>query len=84
MSTKTFPATHGGGDLLAIRRGRSGGTEIVYDDGVKRRYVWRVTAAAVSEARILEALRRAAGAFRILPALETELKRRSIAVERIA
>jgi hypothetical protein len=84
MAPMAFPATHGGGDLLALRRGRAGGTEIVYDDGVTRRYVWRVTAATVSEARIVEALKRAAGALRILPALEAELKRRCIAVERVA
>jgi len=37
-----FHAPHGGGDFLGIRKSRSGGTEIVYDDGVTRRMVWRV------------------------------------------
>ena len=84
MGLQSFHAPHGGADFLGWRKTRHGATEIVYDDGVTRRYVWRVTAAAVSEARIVEALKRAAGALRILPALEAELKRRCIAVERVA
>ena len=84
MNVQAFRAAHGGGDFIALRPGRAGGAEIVYDDGVTRRRIWRVTAQSVSEARIVEALRRAAAALNILPAIEAELKKRAIAVERVA
>ncbi|AWB48559.1 hypothetical protein HYN69_08590 [Gemmobacter aquarius] len=78
-----FHAPHGGADFLGIRTNRSGATEIIYDDGVARRMVWRVSGPA-SEARLNEALRAAVGAVRVVPTLYDELKKRSIAVERIA
>ena len=53
----TFHAPHGGADFLGIRRSRNGATEIVYDDGVARRMVWRVASGSASEARISDALR---------------------------
>ena len=37
----TFHAPHGGADFLGWRK-RAGATEIVYDDGVTRRMIWRV------------------------------------------
>lgn len=81
----TFHAPHGGADFLGIRRSRSGMTEIVYDDGVARRMVWRVTpSATLDEARITEALRVAVGSIRVVPALYDELKKRAIAIERVA
>ena len=46
--------------------------------------IWRVAAAAGSEGRISDALRVAVGAHRILPTLYDELKKRAIAIERIA
>ncbi|MGB4827764.1 MAG: hypothetical protein WBP18_10925 [Paracoccaceae bacterium] len=79
----TFHAPHGGADFLGWRK-RAGETEIVYDDGVTRRMIWRVAAAAGSEGRISDALRVAVGAHRILPTLYDELKKRAIAIERIA
>ena len=84
MAPMAFPATHGGGDLLALRRGRAGGTEIVYDDGVARRIIWRVEAAQGNEARITDALRVAVSALRVVPALYNELKKRAISIERVA
>lgn len=81
----TFHAPHGGADFLGIRRSRSGTTEIVYDDGVARRMVWRVAPSATAdEARITEALRVAVGRVRVVPALYDELKKRAIAIERVA
>lgn len=78
-----FHAPNGGADFLGIRTSRSGATEIIYDDGVARRMIWRVSGPA-SDARLSEALRAAVGAVRVVPKLYDELKKRSIAVERIA
>jgi hypothetical protein len=79
----TFHAPHGGADFLGWRK-RAGETEIVYDDGVTRRMIWRVAKGAGAEARISDALRVAVGAQKIVPTLYDELKKRAIAVEKIA
>lgn len=79
----TFHAPNGGADFLGWRK-RAGETEIVYDDGVTRRMVFRVSTSDTSEARISEALRVAVGARRIIPTLYDELKKRAIAIEKIA
>ncbi|MGB8814533.1 MAG: hypothetical protein WCC57_15255 [Paracoccaceae bacterium] len=79
-----FHAPHGGADFLAMRKTRLGTTEIVYDDGVARRIVWRVDTPEFSEARLTDALRVAVGALRVVPALYNELKKRAIPVERVA
>lgn len=78
----TFHAPHGGADFLGWRK-RRGETEIVYDDGVTRRMVWRVAGPQASEAGISDALRAAVGSARILPALYDELKKRAIGIEKI-
>jgi hypothetical protein len=78
-----FHAPHGGADFIGLRKQPSGATEIVYDDGVSRRMVWRVSGAP-NEARLTDALRVAVGAVRVVPTLHDELRKRSIAVERIA
>ena len=81
----TFHAPHGGGDFLGLRTTRSGATEIVYDDGVARRMVWRVAETApVNEARLSDALRVAVSSLRVVPTLHEELKKRAIAIERVA
>jgi hypothetical protein len=79
----SFHAPHGGADFLGWRK-RAGETEIVYDDGVTRRMIWRVAGDTPSEARISDALRVAVGAHRIIPTLYDELKKRAIAIEKIA
>jgi hypothetical protein len=79
----SFHAPFGGADFLGLRK-RAGATEIVYDDGVARRMIWRVAASGTSEARLSDALRVAVGSPRILPALYDELKKRAIAIERVA
>jgi hypothetical protein len=85
MGTPTFfHAPNGGADFLGLRRSRTGATEIVYDDGVMRRMVWRVAGPGQDEARLSEALQAAVGAPRIVPTLYDELKKRAIAIERIA
>lgn len=78
----TFHAPNGGADFLGWRKARNGQTEIVYDDGVTRRMVWRV-ASASTEARIVDALRVSVSSLRVLPTLFDELKKRAIAIERV-
>jgi hypothetical protein len=80
----SFHAPHGGADFLGWRKTRAGATEIVYDDGVARRMVWRVAGPDGVEARISDALQVAVGSLRILPTLYDELKKRAIAIEKIA
>lgn len=80
----TFHAPHGGADFLGWRKTRAGATEIVYDDGVARRMVWRVATTDPSEDRIADALRVAVGSLRVVPTLYDELKKRAIAIERVA
>ncbi len=71
----------GGADFLGWRK-RGAATEIIYDDGVARRMIWRVAGQA-SEARLSDALSHAVGALRVVPALYDEMKKRAIAIERI-
>lgn len=73
---------HGAGDFLGLRRARTGGLEIVYDDGVARRLVWRVAGDA-DPRPLSEALKAALGAHRVVPALYQEMKKRAIAIESI-
>ncbi len=83
----SFHAPHGGADFLGWRR-RAGTTEIVYDDGVARRMIWRVAGDvannSASEERLSDALRAAVGSVRVVPSLYDELKKRAIAIERVA
>jgi hypothetical protein len=78
----SFHAPHGGADFLGLRK-RAGATEIVYDDGVARRMVWRVSEGAGNEARLSDALRVAVGSVRVVSSLYEELKKRAIAIERV-
>ncbi len=66
-----------------MRKARSGATEIVYDDGVAQRMVWRVTAAKPDEQRISDAMRLAVNSARVVTTLYDELTKRSIAIERV-
>lgn len=80
--TQAYHSRLGGFDFLGLRKGRMGGVEIVYDDGVARRMVWRVLGDA--NARLLNAaLERAVAQTRVLPALYAELKKRSIEIEAV-
>lgn len=83
MGQAAFHAPHGGSVFLGIRKNRTGATEIVYDDGVARRLIWRVTEALADEGRLSDALSRAVRQTRVLPALYSELKKRAIAVEAV-
>ncbi|MFC2967698.1 hypothetical protein [Acidimangrovimonas pyrenivorans] len=55
--------------------------EIVYDDGVSQRMVWRAAGPGAAEPRIQEALRLAVDQARVLPALYSELRKRAISIE---
>ena len=79
-----YHSAHGGTNFLGLRRTPKGTMEIVYDDGVARRMIWRVATDDPSEARIAEALRVAVGSIRVVPTLYDELKKRAIAIERVA
>lgn len=78
---EAFHSSRGGCDFLGLRHGRSGSVEIVYDDGVARRMVWRVKTPGANVSRIGEAMRAAVDQLRVVPALMTELRKRSIAIE---
>ncbi|SEN97619.1 hypothetical protein SAMN05216227_103621 [Pseudorhodobacter antarcticus] len=78
-----FHAPHGGADFLGFRKARNGSTEVIYDDGVSRRMIWRVAGAQVNEAHLADALRNAVSALRVVPALIAEVGKRAIALERI-
>ena len=80
----SFHAPHGGADFLGLRKTRAGSTEIVYDDGVARRMVWRVADLRGSDAGLSDALRVAVSALRVVPTLYEELKKRAIAIEQVA
>lgn len=82
MAQSVFHSTSGGFDFLGLRKGRTGGVEIVYDDGVARRMVWRVRGQA-SEGQLGDALSRAVNHARVIPALYAELKKRSIMIEAV-
>ena len=77
----SFHSPLGGADFVGLRQGRGGETEIVYDDGVARRMVWRVTSCTPDLGALQDALARAVAHPRVVPALHAELKRRSIPVE---
>ena len=84
MALQSFHAPHGGADFLGSRFNRSATTEIVYDDGVARRLVWRADIRPGHEDRLSDALQVAVGALRVLPTLYDELRKRSIAIEAVA
>jgi hypothetical protein len=72
-----------GGVFLGLRKGRSGATEIVYDDGVARRLIWRVSSAGSRVEDIGDALQAAVADLRVVPKLYAELRKRSIAIEAV-
>ena len=76
-----FHAPDGGFDFIGMRK-REDALEIVYDDGVSRRMVWRVRGKTL-ESQLEEALARASRQLKVLPALYAELRRRSIAIEAV-
>lgn len=80
---EAFHSPHGGCDFLGLRRGRTGAMEIVYDDGVARRLVWRVATPGAEARRVGEALRAAVDHLRVVPALHAELRKRAIQVETV-
>lgn len=84
MGQQAFFHAPDGADFLGLRTDRRGATEIVYDDGVKRRMVWRVAGKPACEESLADALRTAVGSLRVVPTLYDELKKRAIAIEVVA
>ena len=82
-ASHSFHSARGGTDFLGLRRGRRGHAEIVYDNGLAPRQVWRVLGELADESPLREALQRAIEEVRVLPALFAELNERAIAVERL-
>ncbi len=78
-----FHAPDGGAHFLGFRKARGGGIEVVFDDGVSRRMIWRVAGQHVNEAHLSDALRLAVTALRVVPAMITEVSKRAIALERV-
>ena len=78
-----FHAPHGGAEFLGKRPSRSGGTEVVYDDGVARRMVSRVEGKG-NDQRISDALQVAVRSLRVVPTLYDEMQKRAISIERVA
>lgn len=76
-----FHSPNGGADFLGFRKTRSGATEVIYDDGVNCRMVWLVSGVAASDANLSAALSHAVGAARVVPAMITEMSKRSILLE---
>lgn len=83
MAQSVYHSAAGGCDFLGLRKGRTGAMEIVYDDGVARRLVWRVCGAA-NERQLGDALARAVNQTRVIPALYTELRKRAITIDAVA
>ena len=79
----TFHAPGKGADFLGWRISRAGLTEIVYEDGLAQRIVFRVRSGACGEDAMAEVLQTAVSANRVVPALMDELKKRAIEVERL-
>ncbi len=79
----TFHAPGNGTDFLGWRIGRTGTTEIVYEDGAAHRMVWRVCGNATNEDGMAEAMELAVRANRVVPTLIDELKKRAIDIERL-
>lgn len=78
----SFHGPLGSTDFLGLRTSRLGATEIVYDDGLKQRLVWRV-AGNIGEVVLSDALKAAVLSHRVLPTLFEELKKRAIQIDRI-
>jgi hypothetical protein len=78
-----YHSVSGRPDFLGLRIAPGGGTEIVYDDGRRRRLVWRVREGAGAP-DLGDALRLAVNQSRVVPALYSELKKRGVAIEAVA
>lgn len=78
-----FHSPSGRGDFLGLRQRALGRVEIVYDDGVTKRLIWRVMEKDHDPAVLRSVLSSAVRESRVVPALITELRRRAIAIEAV-
>ncbi|MFM1861995.1 MAG: hypothetical protein ACO3BE_10825 [Gemmobacter sp.] len=79
-----FHAGAGRADFLGLRERARGAVEIVYDDGVAKRLVWKVQGKGPDPSILRDALSSAVREARVVPALYAELRRRAIDIELIA
>jgi hypothetical protein len=79
-----FHGPAGRGDFLGLRQRPLGRVEIVYDDGVAKRMVWRVMQDNSDPAILRSVLSSAVRESRVVPALISELRKRAIQIEMIA
>ena len=79
----TFHAPGKGADFLGWRVGRTGVTEIVYEDGAARRIVFRVCSGTCDGDGMDQVLQAAVQSNRVVATLMDELKKRAIEVERL-
>ena len=80
----TFHAPGKGADFLGWRVGRSGLTEIVYENGAAHRMVFRVCSGSCDEDGMDQVLQAAVRSGRVMATLMEELKKRAIEVEPLA
>jgi hypothetical protein len=78
-----FHAPNGGAQFLGFRKARNGSTEVVFDDGVSRRMIWRVLNNQFDERHLSDALCQAVSALKVVPALIAEAGKRAITLERV-
>jgi hypothetical protein len=76
----TFHAPRGG-DFLGWRKHRSGAVEIVYEDILAHRKVFRLAGGPGRDDAVVEALSVAVGRPQVLSSLFDELKKRAITFE---
>lgn len=79
-----FHAPGAGAEFLGWRKDRAGRTEIVFDDCIRTRLVWRAAFEGDAASRLDEALAEAVGAGpgRMIATLFEELRKRSIMITR--
>lgn len=76
-----FHSPSGRGDFLGLRQRPAGPVEIVYDDGVAKRMVWRVTGTGSDPAVLRSVLSSAVREARVVPTMINELRKRAIQIE---
>lgn len=79
-----FHAPGSGAEFLGWRKDRVGRTEIVFDDCIRTRMIWRADFQGNADQRLDEALSQAvtAGRERMIPTLFEELRKRAILITR--
>jgi len=80
----SFHGPLGRSDFLGMRSRSRGQVEIVYDDGIANRMVWRVVQAKTDPEVLRTILSSAVRESRVVPTMISELRRRAIQIEIVA